>query len=424
MSVPFSRRTFLAASAAGIAATAAKRARGADANSEVVLALMGANNRGSDLAKQFVQQDGCRIAYVCDPDERALAKGVAAATSAGGPAPQGIRDFRQALDDRAVDALICAAPNHWHAPATILACAAGKHVYVEKPCSHSAQEGELMIAAARKANKVVQVGMQRRSGPLYREAVQRVQDGAIGEPLHAKSWYHTPRPSIGRSNESPPPEWLDYALWQGPATERPFRDNTLHYNWHFFWHWGDGELGNNGVHSIDICRWALGVDYPTRVTVAGGRLRYDDDQETPDTANAIFECGDKIITWEQISWLRPTASSSIFGIEIRGTEGALQLTDAGAIIRDGDRKVVADFKGGRGDAEHLRDFLDAVRDGHRTSADIEEGHKSALFCHLGNIAYRTGQSVEVDHATGRIRDNPTAERLWAIEYRDGWAPVV
>lgn len=385
---------------------------------------MGANSRGSQLAEQFAKQAGCRIAYVCDPDERAIAKGIAAATSQGAAKPEGIRDFRQELDDPAVDALICAAPNHWHAPATILACQAGKHVYVEKPCSHTAAEGELMIAAARKANRVVQVGMQRRSGPLYREAIEKVRGGAIGTPLHAKSWYHTPRPSIGRGQQSAPPAWLDYALWQGPSPERPFQDNMLHYNWHFFWQWGNGELGNNGVHTIDICRMALGVDLPTRVTSAGGRLRYDDDQETPDTSTAIFECGDKQITWEQISWLRPIESASVFGIEIRGTDGAMCLNDEGAIITDLERKVVDEFKGGRGDAEHLRDFLDAVRDGHRTAADIEEGHKSALFCHLGNIAYRTGQSVDVDASSGRLMNNPTAEKLWSCEYRKGWEPSV
>ena len=418
------RRHFIAASAAVVAGSAIRRSHAADANSEVVLALMGANNRGSQLAEQFGKQTGCRIAYVCDPDEQALAKGIEAATRSDGPKPQAIRDFRQALDDPAVDALICAAPNHWHAPATILACAAGKHVYVEKPCSHSAEEGELMIAAAKKANRVVQVGTQRRSGPLYRQAVQKIRDGAIGEALHGKSWYHTLRPSIGVAKESAPPKTLDFALWQGPAVERPFRDNILHYNWHFFWHWGNGEIGNNGVHSIDICRWALGVDFPTRVTFAGGRLRYDDDQETPDTANAVFECGGKMIVWEQICWLRPSESSSIFGIEIRGTEGMLRINDEGATIHDGDRKLVAEFQGGRGDAEHLRDFLDAVRDARRTNANIEEGHKSALFCHLGNIAYRTGQSLQTDPANGHILENPTAQKLWAREYRVGWAPVV
>jgi predicted dehydrogenase len=419
-----SRRTFFAASAAGAALAGAARLRAGEASGDVVLALMGANNRGSQLAAGLAKQAGARIAYVCDPDERAIAKGIAAATSKGAAAPKGIRDFREALDDPAVDALVCAAPNHWHAAATTLACAAGKHVYVEKPCSHSGEEGELMIAAARTHQRVVQVGMQRRSGPLYQQAVEKVRGGSLGKPLHAKSWYHTDRPSIGRAKPSEPPPWLDYSLWQGPAPERPYRDNILHYNWHFFWHWGDAELGNNGVHTIDICRWALGVDYPSRVTVAGRRLRFDDDQETPDTGGAIYECGDAMITWEQISWLPPYKASSTIGIEIRGTEGTMLLDDGGYVIYDLERKVVDKHTASRGDAEHLADFLKAVRDGSRPNADIEEGHKSALFCHLGNIALQTGKSIDVDPATGHIRDNLEAQTLWAREYREGWAPTV
>ena len=418
------RRTFLAGAAAGVAVSSFKRARAADANSEVVLGLMGANSRGSQLASQFAKQQGCRIAYVCDPDERAIAKGIEAATSQGASAPQGIRDFRQALDDPAVDALVCAAPNHWHAAATTLACAAGKHVYVEKPCSHSAEEGELMIAAARTANRVVQVGMQRRSGPLYQQVATKIREGAIGEPLSAKSWYYSPRPTIGHGRQTDPPAWLDYSLWQGPAPERPFRDNTVHYNWHFFWHWGDGELGNNGVHTLDLCRWFMGVDFPTRVTAAGARLRFDDDQETPDTINVVYECGDKLIAWEGNSWIRPETPERGIGIDILGTEGMLHVDDSGCRILDLNNRVVDTFKASRGDAEHLRDFLDAVHDGSRTNADIEEGHKSALFCHLGNIAYRTGQSIETDAANGYIRDNETAQALWSREYRDGWAPKV
>jgi predicted dehydrogenase len=384
---------------------------------------MGANSRGSQLATQFAAQPDARIAYVCDPDERAIAKGIASATSHGGPAPKGIRDFRQALDDPAVDALICAAPNHWHAPATILACAAGKHVYVEKPASHSGEEGELMIAAARSAGRVVQVGMQRRSGPLYKDAIEKVRGGAIGEPLLAKSWYQAARESIGRGKETAPPAWLDYDLWQGPAPEMPYRDNLVHYNWHFFWHWGDGELGNNGVHTIDICRWALGVDYPTRVTCAGSALRFDDDQQTPDTTSVVFECGDKLITWENVSWIKPYHTDSSIGMVFCGSEGTMTLDDDGYTIYDPLRKVVEQQKGGRGDAEHIEDFLTAVSDGHRTNADIEEGHKSALFCHLGNIAYRTGRSVDVDATNGHIRNNADAQQLWARRYRSGWFPA-
>jgi predicted dehydrogenase len=419
----FNRRTFLVgATAASVALAARRGARSAQAGETVVLALMGANSRGSQLAESFARQAGAEIAYVCDCDERAIGKGIDAASSSGGRKPTGIKDFRRALDDPAVDGLICAAPNHWHAAATILACAAGKHVYVEKPVSHTPEEGERMIAAARRADRVVQVGLQRRSGPLYRRVVDRVGEGAIGRVLYARSTYNADRPSIGRGKPTAPPSWLDYDLWQGPAPSRPYRDNLIHYNWHFFWHWGNGELGNNGVHTIDICRWALGVDFPTRVTAAGAKLRFDDDQETPDTCTVTFDCGGRTMVWEGVSWSRRQDSTSQIGIELRGEGGTLYVDDGGYAIYDPQGKVTETDKLGRGDDEHLRDFLDAVRSGAQANADIEDGHKSTLFCHLGNIAYRTGGPLEVNPSSGHIINNAAAEALWAREYRPGWLP--
>lgn len=415
------RRTFLAGAAAGAAiASVSRAARAADAEKPVTLALMGANNRGSSLAPMFVAQPDARIAYVCDVDERAIEKGIAAVTAAGGPAPKGVKDFRTALDDPAVDALIVAAPNHWHAAATILACKAGKHVYCEKPCSHTGEEGEAMIRAARDAGKVVQVGMQRRSGALYQRMVERVRGGALGEPLFARSWYFNNRPSIGHAEPAAPPAWLDYALWQGPAPEEPYRANILPYNWHWFWHWGNAELGNNGVHTIDICRWALGVDFPSKVSASGSRLRFEDDQQTPDTASAYFECDGKAIVWEAVSWTAPLKEDDAIGMEIRGTEASLAINDAGCTIYDLKRKVAERFTGERGDVEHVRNFLDAVHGKAKPAADIAEGHKSALFCHLGNIAYRCGETLSVDSSNGHVQGSAAAEKLWGREYRPGW----
>ena len=221
------RRRFLSTATAATATLALHRtSRAAAAGDTVVLAIMGTNGRGSQLAAEFAQQTGAEIAYICDCDERAIHKGIDAAMSSGGRKPKGIKDFRQALDDPAVDAVVCAAPNHWHAAATILACLAGKHVYVEKPVCHTPDEGERMVAAARKANRVVQVGLQRRSSPLYLTVVDRVRGGAIGRVLYAKSWYLANRPTIGRGQPTSPPPWLDYNLWQGPAAERPSSDDT------------------------------------------------------------------------------------------------------------------------------------------------------------------------------------------------------
>jgi predicted dehydrogenase len=417
------RRQFIAGTTAAAWTMASRRkSHAAAANDTVVLAIVGANNRGSQLAEGFAQQAGAEIAYVCDCDERATQKGIDAATSQGGRKPEGLRDFRRALDDPAIDAVVCAAPNHWHAGVTILGCLAGKHVYVEKPVSHTPEEGERMIATARKTNRMVQVGLQRRSGELYRTVVDRVQSGAIGRALYAKSWYYANRPSIGRGKEMAPPSWLDFNLWQGPAPERPFRDNVVHYNWHFFWHWGNGELGNNGVHSIDLCRWALGVDYPSHVSASASKLRYKDDQETPDTCTATFDFDGRSIVWEGISWSSHYPPHSGFGMEFRGENGTIAIDDSGFTIYDPDRRVVEKGPAGRGDAQHLANFLDAIRDGTALNADVEEGHKSTLLCHLGNIAVRTGQPLTIDPESGHILNNTAAEALWAREYRKGWLP--
>jgi predicted dehydrogenase len=420
------RREFLSTAAvAGAALALPRRARAASANDKVVAAIMGANNRGSYLAGLWTKEPNVEIAYVCDPDEQAVAKGVAAVKSGGQSAtPQGVKDFRRALDDKGVDVLICAAPDHWHAAATTLALAAGKHVYVEKPCSYNGHEGELMVEAARKHGRVVQVGMQRRSGPLYREFVERIHGGAIGRTLYARSWYNAERPTIGRGNATAPPAWLDYALWQGPAPDRPYKDNLIHYNWHFFWHWGANEIGNNGVHTIDICRWALGVDFPRRVTAAGGKYRFpDDDQETPDNMSAVFDFGDKSIVWEGIAWSSNPTTPSGIGIEIRGETGSALIDDDGYAIYDLDRKKIGEGKGSRGDQEHQADALSAIREGRTPNADIDEGHKTAVLCHLGNIAFRLGRTVAVDPATGRV-EGDDAQALWTREYRPGWEPKV
>jgi predicted dehydrogenase len=305
-----------------------------------------------------------------------------------------------------------------------LACQAGKHVYVEKPASQTPDEGERMISAARETKRVVQVGLQRRSNPLYRKMVERVRSGAIGRVLYAKSWYLANRPSIGRGKETSPPAWLDYDLWQGPAPARPFRDNVVHYNWHFFWHWGNGELGNNGVHSVDVCRWVLDVDFPTAVTASGAKLRFDDDQETPDTCTVTYDCGGRMMVWEGISWSPSYASGSSFGMEFRGENGTLSIDDGGYTIYDPRRKVIESEKSSAGDAEHFSNFLAAIRNGTSPNCDIEVGHKSTLFCHLGNIAVRTGESLKIDSSNGRILKNSAGEALWVREYRSGWMPAV
>lgn len=418
------RRRFLGAAAAtGIAAGLTPQV-GRAASDTIVLAIVGVGGRGTDLSKTFGAEPGVEIAYVCDPDSKRVGKAVDVVTKLGKKAPQGVADFRKALDDKSVDAVVVATPNHWHAPAAILGCSAGKHVYVEKPCSYNPEEGELLVAAARKHRRLVQMGNQRRSMQNFIDAVQALRNGVIGRPYLARCWYNNTRASIGKGKEVPVPDWLNFDLWQGPAPRRPYRSNLVHYNWHWFWHWGNGELGNNGIHPIDICRWGLGVEFPTRVTSAGGRYHWDDDQQTPDTNVVAFDFPDrKTITWQGLSC---NAHAPEPGVEVafHGDQGTLTIGDGGYTIHDLKNKEAKKVPVKGSARAHMVNFLDAIRHGKPLHSEIAEGHKSTLLCHLGNIAYRTGRTLHCDPKNGHILHDKGAMALWGREYEKGWEPKV
>jgi predicted dehydrogenase len=269
------------------------------------------------------------------------------------------------------------------------------------------------------------MGAQRRSGPGTREAMQRLHEGVIGRVYLAKAWYNADRGSIGRGKPATPPANLDYDLWQGPAPRRPYMDNVVHYNWHWFWHWGNGELGNNGVHTLDLCRWGLQVDFPLRVTSSGGRYCYQDDQETPDTHTVCYEFeGNRAITWEGLSCHQHETGFVTF----YGDKGALNLESNGtyAIYDEKDEKVEEKPSPSLGDREHIVNFLDAIRNDKPLSlnAEIAEGHKGTLLCHLGNIAHRVGRALRCESTAGHIQDDPEAHSLWQREYEPGFAPQV
>jgi len=428
MDPSLSRRTFLRRSlVAGAALSASARSvRAFDSPHEaVVLGVLGVNGRGAALAASFAAIGGARVASLCDVDERTLDKAVLAVPNRQSHSPQRVGDLRRVFDDPAIDAVVIATPDHWHGPATVLACAAGKHVYVEKPASHSPREGEMMVAAARKHGRVVQLGTQRRSMPGTIEAVERLRAGEIGRVLFSRGWYNADRKPIGRGQVAAVPAGLDYALWQGPAPERPYRDNVVHYNWHWFWHWGTGELGNNGIHALDVCRWGLGVDFPRRVTAGGGKYFFDDDQETPDTHVVTYDFGDKAITWEGRNWHRHGFEGSMFGIAFYGDRGSLVIDGNSYKLYDpAGKQLAVQNKGFEGHDPHLKNFLECVRSGGKPNSDIEEGHKSTLLCHLGNIAYRTGHTLDLDATNGRVQNDPAATALWGREYRAGWEPSV
>lgn len=390
----------------------------------IVVAVLGTNGRGVGLIREFLAQPGVAVAYVCDPDLRAMEKGLAAVGTEQVPRPVGVQDFRRALDDPAVDAVVIATPDHWHALATIMACAAHKHVYVEKPASHNGREGELMVEAARKHRRIVQLGTQRRSSPGVQAAIRRLHAGEIGRVLFARGWITSIRPSIGRGRQVAPPAELNYTLWQGPAPERPYRDNVIHYHWHWFWHWGTGELGNNGIHALDVCRWGMQVDYPCRVVCGGGKYHFDDDQETPDTQLATFDFGGCAIHWEHRTWNRHGLNGDEFGCVFYGEGGTLSLQGSAYRVFDTQGKLVFEEPAAAGSLEHVANFLDAIRNGTPLTAEIAEGVKSTALCHLGNIAWRTGRALACDPATGHILDDTAAAQLWSREYRSGWEPRV
>jgi len=420
------RRTFLkqVSAAAGFAALGGFKILRADQSPsrKLLLGVMGCNGRGMAHIAEFLAVPDVEIAYVCDVDNRAIEKGVAAVAKKQSRKPQGVKDFRRMLEDKDVDAISIATPNHWHAPATILACAAGKHVYVEKPGSHNPHEAQTMVAAARKHQRVVQMGNQRRSWPSVIEAMEALGQGEIGRVLLARAWYTNKRGSIGRGKLAPVPDWLDYTLWQGPAPERPFKDNFIHYNWHWFWHWGGGELANNGVHALDLARWGLRVDAPSRVTCGGNRYHFEDDQETPDIYIATFDYGHCAIAWEGQSCDPRGFEGTGFGVNFHGEKGTMTLTDSGCKVHDLNDKPVREIKPRRDDTLHFANFADAIRDGKKLTAPIEDGQKSTMLCHLGNIAWRTGHTINYSAKVGKVVDDRDASKLWQREYRKGWEP--
>ena len=409
------------------------------ANDRINVAAMGVNARGNAVAGNFAYQDNCQVTHVCDVDSRAADKCIAAVEKIQKKRPKATEDFRKALEDKDVDALIVTAPDHWHAPAAILACKAGKHVYLEKPCSHNPREGELVVEAAKKYNRVIQMGNQRRSWPNVMAGIKEVHDGAIGRPYFAKTWYTNNRGPIGVGKVAPVPDWLNYDLWQGPAPRQPYKDNVIHYNWHWFWNWGTGEALNNGTHMVDLARWGLQVDYPTRVTSAGGRYHYRDDWETPDTQVITLDFDDKAsITWEGRSCNGHRVEGSSVGVIFYGETGALQIDSGNAykifdlknkLVKNVENDVQVDPRNAVNpsqqlDAFHILNFFDGIRKGTPQAADILGGHKSTLLVQLGNIAQRSGTTLNVDPSSGRIRDNREASKYWGRDYEPGWEPKV
>jgi len=406
-----SRRHFISTTTAAALATTAH----ADSKPgrKLRVGVMGLS-RGKAHINNFAQLEGVEVAYVCDVDKNRLAAGAKLATEKqGGKAPKAVTDFRRILEDKEVDILSIAAPNFWHAPATILGCDARKHVYVEKPGSHNPREAELMVEAAKRTGKQVQMGNQRRSAPGFREGIAKLKEGVIGQLRYSRCWYNNQRGSIGKGKPAAVPAHLDYDLWQGPVPSRPYKDNLVHYNWHWHWLYGGGELANNGVHALDIARWALGVDLPIVTSYTGGRYHHDDDQETPDTADATYDFGKVGMSWHGSSCLRRKHEEKPF-VNVYGDGGVMSFDGGGYRIYDNDGKMIEENMPGLSDIPHFQNFVNAIRNGEALNANISDAQKSTMLCHLGNISYRE---------RSQIKGRNVPKQYWQRKYSNAWKPA-
>jgi predicted dehydrogenase len=437
-----SRRRFVKNTVAGAAAvsfgfSAKSYTRIMGSNDRINFGVIGMNSRGGALIDSITDVKNTSISDICDVDSRVIVKRTEEIVKKSKHKPVGHVDFRKILDNNDIDAIAIASPDHWHAPMAIEGAKAGKHVYVEKPCCHNPAEGELLVAVQNKYGKLIQMGNQQRSGPASIQAIKDIREGLIGDAYYGKAWYSSNRESIGRGKEVPVPDWLDWELWQGPAPRRPYKDNYVHYHWHWFWNWGTGEINNNGTHELDICRWALGVDYPTRVTSSGGRFAFRDDWEFYDTQVASFEFeGGKMITWEGKSCNNHPFFERGRGVTIHGTKGTLMMDRQGYFAYDQSGKVIKEMKevtdsgtmdlvgGGGLTTLHMLNFCNGIRQGEVLNAPVSDGYISNLLPHLGNIAQKCGRVLEVNPLNGHILGDNEAGAMWSRDYEYGWEPTV
>ncbi len=407
-----------------VAATAARRLAMA-ASDKVNIGIVGVGGRGRDLLQSYGKINGVTVKYFCDADNASLEKAQGIALKMGIPKPAEVSDMRRVLDDKDVDAVVVATPDHWHAPAAILAADAGKDVYVEKPASHNIREGRLMIDAARRNGRLMQVGTQSRSRASTVRAVELAKSGKIGKVLMAKAWNVQLRVDIGHKEDGPVPPGVDYETWLGPAPWIPFNENRFHYKWHWHWHFGTGDAGNDGVHQMDVARWALGVSYPVRVSGSGRKVFFRDDQQTPDTMLATFDYEDgKSMIWEQRIWNPYRMEEVENGVAIYGTEGMIRIGSYnrrwGYKVFDRDGRMIQHDDAGDGETPHEQKFIECIRSRKLPPADIMEGHLSAIHAHLANIVARTGRNVSFDQETETIPDDSGANLHVRRAYRTHW----
>ncbi len=417
------RRTFLKTTGTVLAAGnfLAFNSSAAGANEKVVLALIGGNNQGR-LDGVNAIKDGAEIKTFCDLDDAVLAKTGDVLAKAQGKKPAFEKDFRRVLEDKDVNGVIIATPDHWHVIPTLLACQAGKDVYIEKPLSQTIHEGHLMRDAARKYNRVMQVGTQRRSSEHFRTAVEYVASGKLGKVCLIKAWMCQVRGSIGKPPDSEPPPGVDYDVWLGPAPKRPFNKNRFHYNWRFFWDYGNTELGNQGVHMLDVAMWGIqalrGVanSLPKHISGTSGIYWLDDAKEVPDTQIMSYDYGDLALVWELHSFQNAMPIEGLAGATaFYGTEASLIVDGSGWKVYTTKGEPVATGKPAGG--SHTKNFLDCIKSRQRPNADVELGRLSTTICHLGNICTRLKRDIRFDPKAENFGDDKEANAMLKKEYR-------
>lgn len=415
------RRQFIQTLAGGVAlaaATAGSRPAKAAAKDRVRHGVIGLGSQGRQHARRFDALPDCDVVAVCDVDPERRAQTL---NELNPSTPKLIEHFADLLNDASIDSVSIATPDHWHVPIALAALDAGKHVYVEKPCSHNVHEGNVLLAAVAKSGKCVQHGTQSRSGAGIKEGVKFLREGKLGKVRVAKAINHQLREPIGRAPVSDPPPGVDYDLWTGPAPKHPFTANRWHYNWHWFWDYGTGDMGNDGIHQLDVARWGLGVGVPEKIIAAGGQLFYDDDHETPDTQLVTFDYGDRQLVYEMRLWTDYPLEGHNNGVVFYGDNGKMDIGRNGVEVTM--KGEPAQKIGGGADIdENFRNFVACVKAGEPAglNAPISEGVVSATLCHLGNIGTRVGRILRYDANAGRIDGDEEATRMLARTYRKGY----
>jgi predicted dehydrogenase len=389
--------------------------------------MMGVRGRGVFLTKRFSMLSDVEIPVICDVDESVVGPASKTIEEVYGKPPKLVADIRRLLDDQSIDAIVMATPIHWHAAGAILACEAGKDVYVEKPISHNIREGRLIVEAERRYKRIVQHGTQSRSRPVTQRFVEFVQSGKIGRILMVKASDVQGRPSIGHKNDEAVPPGIDYDTWAGPVPEMPFNRNRFHgtVNWH--WHYGTGDIGNSGAHTLDVARWILGVDFPSSVSGMARMLHFDDDQQTPDTMDITYDYDKVTIHYEQRIWNSYRMEGTEEGLFVYGTDGMAHM---GRWVGGHWGFKVFDPKGQLVHYEqepvpendtHARNFIDCIKSRAKPNADAETGHVTSVLCHLGNIVARVNRPIRFDPKTQMIASDSEANKFVRRTYRKHWS---